>query len=66
MFPAMRNIASMLERMAYLHRQAEAFREFSETSKGTGLRDQLADLARRCDEIATNIERNLPIHERCD
>ena len=61
---AMRDTASMRERIAYLQRQADSFRAFSEASKDRALRDQFADLAKRCDEIADNIARNLPIHER--
>lgn len=56
----------MRERIAHLRQQAVAFREFAETSKSEALREQLVDLAGRCDKIAANIARNLPIHERCD
>jgi len=64
MFRAMNDVASMRERIVYLQRQAQAFREFSAASKNQALCDQLEDLAKRCDEIAANIARNLPIHER--
>ena len=62
----MRDIGSMRRRVEFLRRQAAQFRKQGEGAHDPALHDQLTDLAERCAEIAANIERNLPIHERAD
>lgn len=54
----------MQRRVAYLHQQAVEFRKLVKRAHDPILRDELLDLAERCDLIATRIEQNLPIHER--
>ena len=61
----MRNISFMCRRIAYMREQAAEFRRLGEHSADP-LRAQFFDLALRCDEIAVNIERNLPIHAAPD
>ena len=61
----MRDVSAMRTRMVYLNQQAAEFRKLGEHSADP-LRAQFFDLARRCDEIAVNIERNLPIHGTAD
>ena len=60
----MRDIAAMRKRIAYLKRQAEAFRKLGENSHDRTLGNQFSELSDRCDAIAANIERNLSIHEK--
>lgn len=57
-------ISSMNVRVAYLNRQAKEFRKLAEASHDASLRAQLLDLAKRCESIAANISKNMPIHER--
>ena len=57
----MPDIFSMRERTVYLHRQAAEFGKLGEHSPEP-LRAEFFELANRCDEIAANIQRNLPIH----
>jgi hypothetical protein len=57
-------ISSMKLRVAYLNRQATEFRKLAEASHDASMRAQLVDLARRCETIAANISKNMPIHER--
>jgi hypothetical protein len=62
MLNAMRDLSSMHHRIADLRGHATAFRKLAEGSHAPQ-RAQFLDLAERCDEIAANIELNLPIHE---
>jgi hypothetical protein len=57
-------ISSMKLRVAYLNRQATEFRKLAEASHDASLRAQLLELAKRCETIAANISKNMPIHER--
>jgi hypothetical protein len=54
----------MQERIAFLRAQAQAFRRLGEGTRDIALKSRFTDLAERCDQIAENIETNLPIHER--
>lgn len=60
----MRDISEMRSRIAYLLRQAVSFRRLGENSNDPFVHDQFFELSKRCNEIATNIEQNLSIHER--
>jgi len=60
----MRDVAAMRKRIAILKRQAEAFRKLGVNSHDPALGNQFSELSDRCDAIAANIERNLPIHEK--
>jgi hypothetical protein len=53
----------MQNRISFLRAQAEEFRRLAATAAAPELRAGFADLAASCEEIAANIERNLPIHE---
>ena len=57
-------ISSMKLRVAYLNRQAKEFRKLAEASHDASMRARLLDLAKRCESIAANISKNMPIHER--
>jgi hypothetical protein len=58
----MRDIAPMRHRIDDLHSHAVEFRKLADNF-AEPLRAQFIELAQRCDAIAQNIERNLPIHE---
>ena len=57
-------ISSMKARIAYLNRQAKEFRKLAEVSHDATMRVQLVELPKRCETIAANISKNMPIHER--
>ena len=59
-----RNVVAMRKRIAYLHQQAMEFRSLTKSAHSQTMRDELLDLAERCDAIATRIEQNLPIHRQ--
>jgi hypothetical protein len=54
----------MRNRIEYLRLQAKSFRKVAKRSHDQITRDELIDLAARCDAIALKIEQNLSIHER--
>jgi hypothetical protein len=60
----MDDLTSMKARVAYLKRQADDFRKLADLSHDGPTRAQLIELAERCEAIAANISRNIPIHER--
>ena len=54
----------MQKRIGYLRQQARSFRKQARQAHDKIMRDELIDLASRCEAIALKIEQNLPIHER--
>jgi hypothetical protein len=61
----MSDISSMRERITYLKRAAAEFRRIGELS-AEPVRARLFELSDSCDEVAANIERNLPNHASSD
>lgn len=51
--------AAMRKRVSYLRTQAVSFRKLGMQAAEPALAESFADLARRCEEIAATIERNL-------
>ena len=60
----MDDISSMKARVSYLNRQATDFRKLAELSHDATTRAQLVELAERCEAIAVNLSKNIPIHKR--
>ena len=59
----MTHASTMRERIPFLRAQAEEFRRLAASAVDPELRAGFLDVAASCEEIAANIERNLPIHE---
>jgi hypothetical protein len=52
----------MQKRILFLRRQAEEFRRQARLMHDEALTAELLDLAARCNDVASKIEQNLPIH----
>ena len=59
----MPHTSTMQDRISFLRAQAEEFRRLAAGGVNPELQAGFLDLAVSCEEIAANIERNLPIHE---
>jgi hypothetical protein len=53
----------MQNRISFLRAQAEEFRRLAASAATPELEAGFFNLAASCEEIAANIERNLPIHQ---
>ena len=53
------DLAAMRRRVSFLRRQADSFRKMSAIAANRPLAEEFEELARRCDEIAATIDRNL-------
>ena len=61
----MSDIAGMRERAQYLRDQAASLREMGRKSlNDREMAERFEQLARECQQIADNIEINIPLHER--
>jgi hypothetical protein len=60
----MDDMSSMKKRVGYLEQQAKEFRKLGDISHDATMRGQFLELADRCEKIAANIKKNIPIHER--
>jgi len=55
----MADIARLRQRVVYLRRQAALYRRFAKRPCNAPLHARFEDLAKRCGEIAANIERGI-------